>query len=203
MRFLKTVLLAVGTVLIAGVASANTFTFVQTTAFDLNNLTIGDVVEFDIMYSQATALTSLGFSVDVSPGSSIATGATQNVGGWFFPPSGPFISPAGTIVVTPTNVTQWAWFSLTPWPAGGIDSTATTAAEPAGRLGTLQVTANAVGTSIVSTFIDINDGINDDNFQAVAIGHASASLTVVPEPTTALLMGLGLVGLGLSGRRRA
>lgn len=37
----------------------------------------------------------------------------------------------------------------------------------------------------------------------LAFTSGDATMTVIPEPTTALLVGLGLVGLGVAGRRRA
>ncbi|MCP4906566.1 MAG: PEP-CTERM sorting domain-containing protein [bacterium] len=57
-----------------------------------------------------------------------------------------------------------------------------------------------------SSTIQIGDGGSGDG----AIGNGGASLasnntsvafSVIPEPGTALLMGLGLAGLGLAGRR--
>jgi hypothetical protein len=37
----------------------------------------------------------------------------------------------------------------------------------------------------------------------LAFANGDAGINVIPEPTTALLVGLGLVGLGVAGRRRA
>ena len=202
MRLLKTVLAAVGSLLIASAASANVFSFQQVTAFDLNALIPGDVVILDIMYVQDTDLTSLGFGVLSSQaGVGALTDGAQNAGGWFFPPGGPFVSPSGTIQVSPDDVRQFAWFNLTPWPANGINTTSTTAGEPPGRLGFIEITALAPGTTTIETYIGPDDGVNDGNFNPVNPTLASIQLTVVPEPSTALLVGLGLVGLGVAGRR--
>ena len=67
----------------------------------------------------------------------------------------------------------------------------------------------AVAVYTASTLGDVNIGWDNDgtpgnlNFFGIAVGDAgTASVTIVPEPTTAALMGLGLLGLALAGRRK-
>ena len=70
---------------------------------------------------------------------------------------------------------------------------------PAGVLVTrLLFTANNAGIVNLATFLAQGDsGAVGDAFQA----GTGVQVTVVPEPGTVVLMGLGLAGLGLAGRR--
>ena len=72
-----------------------------------------------------------------------------------------------------------------------------------------QVTFTNIPSQIAASNIDLQFGTNID-LAAVAVGaggailpfnNASINLTVIPEPGTALLMGLGLAGLASSRRR--
>lgn len=63
-------------------------------------------------------------------------------------------------------------------------------------IGVLQYTAGAAGT------VNINFDATDFDFFAAAL-PAQLSIQVVPEPTTAAMLGLGLFGLAIAGRRRA
>ncbi len=68
-------------------------------------------------------------------------------------------------------------------------------------LATATFTAASVGTVAIGWDNDGTPGAL--NFFGIAVGDAgTASVTIVPEPTTAALMGLGLLGLALAGRRK-
>jgi hypothetical protein len=74
-------------------------------------------------------------------------------------------------------------------------------------LGTIIYTATSAGTIDISALLEL--GVNPDEITvsqvsvtgSVSIGPA-VTITVVPEPGTAILMGLGLAGLAGAGRRR-
>ena len=202
MRSAQIALVSFAFLVTASLASANVFSFQQVTSFDLDNLSPGDVVIFDIMYVQDTALTSLGFGVlSTDPNVGALTSGAQNVGGWFFPPSGPFVNPAGTITIAPDDVRQYAWFNLDPWPANGINTTMTTDGEPAGRLGFVEVTAGDNGTTTIQTYIGPDDGVNDDTFNPVNPTLAEVTLTV-PEPGASMLGATAIGVIALIRQRR-
>ena len=66
---------------------------------------------------------------------------------------------------------------------------------------TFQVIGGTDGVANVDVFLNSGDG-NLGGGASLAIG-TSVDYVPVPEPGTALLMGLGLAGLGLAGRRKA
>lgn len=76
-----------------------------------------------------------------------------------------------------------------------------------GNPGTVQFSAifEAVGAgitnAIIGTGVDL-DGVAAGPGGPIGSNNGGVTVTVVPEPGTALLMGLGLAGLGLAGRRQ-
>jgi hypothetical protein len=73
-------------------------------------------------------------------------------------------------------------------------------------IGTIAFLANSVGTTVLNSgfFNPGVDGYNDINGTPAAItSFGTASITVVPEPGTAALVGLGMLGLAIAGRKRS
>ncbi len=68
-------------------------------------------------------------------------------------------------------------------------------------IGTTTLIAEAAGTVNVNYYIDSTNA-NTLNYFGIT-SQPGISFLIVPEPTTAALIGLGLVGLVLGGRRRA
>jgi hypothetical protein len=64
---------------------------------------------------------------------------------------------------------------------------------------TITLTADAAGTANFSWLI--NAGNESLNFFGLT-NSAGTSVLIVPEPTTAALLGMGLLGLAVAGRRR-
>jgi hypothetical protein len=74
-------------------------------------------------------------------------------------------------------------------------------------MATLTFEATGLGTTAMDFSFDNGGNIFNvggaDVSPSVSLVNGGPSVTVIPEPTTALLVGLGLVGLGVAGRRRA
>jgi hypothetical protein len=85
-------------------------------------------------------------------------------------------------------------------PAGGIPN----ASVGFENLATLVFTAIAAGNAgFAFSFDPVTGGalgLADGTQPGLTLG-AGGAVTVIPEPTTALLFGLGLIGLGVAGRR--
>jgi len=86
--------------------------------------------------------------------------------------------------------------------------TVCTAMNQIGGLGALPVTNTPLAIAVITYtagsagVVNVNwDNSTFDFFGAV--NQPGTSFTIVPEPTTAALLGLGLLGLAVSGRRRA
>jgi len=103
-------------------------------------------------------------------------------------------------------------------PAGGISGQNVNSLEQANdsvgtlggtfgriKLGSITFHASGAGTDLITPFfIPTIDGFLEQDFSSFTSTTPvfGAVVNIIPEPTTALLLGLGVVGLGLSGRRR-
>lgn len=199
MRLILINVLTVGLMLFsAASASAISLFFAAPSS---NNLAIGDqfTIELRMDTEGETQLTSVFASVFADPS-------------LFSYVSG--VSPASILFNFSTyaslgRVSQP--FVLGSDPAGLIRSASFAALSPSGvarnnqLLATLTFQAVAAGTASLSSLIAPGDDVTVSGLSVagqVQTG-SSALITVVPEPTTALLMGLGLAGLAAAGRRQA
>ncbi len=207
MRLLKINLLAAALVLFSvGFASASSITLVPTTGTTINP---GESVSFDIILdANEPGLITFGvgtwFNPDVlsyDPGNSAATSYILYTGGkgatYLVPESDPWATWAGFV---PPGLEQvnivFIENSLSAAPATGTGI----------LLGNISFVGNNPGiTQVELNFVDAGGtiyNVNGEDLEA-SVGVNSIEVVVIPEPTTALLVGLGMVGLGVAGRRRA
>ena len=95
---------------------------------------------------------------------------------------------------------------LTPGVVFGIEQNTGLVGAASGTLilGTVTFHATAPGPSVIASSFDPALGFlgNDFTNRTTGIPLGTASVTVIPEPTTLALVGLGVLGLGLSSRLR-
>lgn len=203
--------------------SASAVSFILTTDYDGvsilgHNDTVTVTVTLDATDLSGGTDTTQGWMSDVSLDGSIWSvdpGGFQSllVFGVPFPSSGtfggiPLISPLAPNNTLDQNVVRMGiWFDVTPHGEPGFDLL--WASEVLATV-TLRVAnlPNAPGASVLTnlttffasgSFMDLNGSpLAGVNFNGVQVAIAT-----IPEPTTALLLGLGLAGLAAVGRRRA
>ena len=96
----------------------------------------------------------------------------------------------------------WTVGVLTSGPgfADALNQIAGTSPLPADGLFMAQILLTAGSPGTVNTSFNVTPGANALNFYGG--GGQGGSFTIVPEPTTAGLLGLGLLSLAVAGRRR-
>ena len=186
-RFFLVALAVIGT---AAVSSAATLTITP----DQASYMVGETITLTVTGDSEGAAANGVFGALVLSGSGGATGTGA----------------------TQSQITSFSGgLSWTLGAPGGLqnvafDQLAGTSAFPgewASPLSTLTFSADSVGTVNFDWNTDMAGGFNlnffglMDNSGGMAPG-ASVSIVAVPEPTTAALMGLGLLGLAMAGRRR-
>jgi len=93
-----------------------------------------------------------------------------------------------------SGVIRAVQYGANPGQSGG--------AGPDTLIATLLFSVVGVGDGSVTSFTQSDEGSFAGGVEiAPQIVHNNTSVSVVPEPGTALLMGLGLAGLGVAGRR--
>ena len=175
---------------------------------DLNAMVVGDTLTLDIKLetSAAAEMIAIAGSVNnydtgvVSVNAGASTVATELLFGVIIPGTGSFngISNLESGVSDTSNQgpgQEDTFLSVLGTSGEGGDGTAEAAQ--------FQIVYNVIGagstTLSIGTFAayaDAYSGASDN-----VVNNTSVAITVVPEPGTALLMGLGLAGLAAAGRR--
>lgn len=213
---MKRTLIAIAVALVAA-SGANAATMSIDT--DKETYNVGELITIT-----ATLTTVAGDTFDSAVGSAISLEASWSSANAFNPQAG-FGTSSQIVTVGPLaggpNITSLG--GAIPW-TGGSPNGCVSAGPGAGNtcilisqsllglafgpdigqvlVGTLVLEASAVGSLglAVASAAYIGGGILDGS--AVTVGSNFAAANVVPEPTTAAMLGLGLLGLSFAGRRR-
>jgi hypothetical protein len=116
-----------------------------------------------------------------------------------------YTGPVTSLTSTPTIPPFWITSSVDVVSSPGyrlaVHALAVAGIDPGTAFGaTLTFSANAPGTATFTIGGNPNNGFSFDF--GTAVPGANVAVTIVPEPTTAALLGLGVVGLALTKRRR-
>jgi len=165
----------------------------------------GDTLVLNITYAlepgDATTLLDPGIEFGAEVSSFNAAGSTEtgfaawSAGAVALTP----IAAGGITLATPNLADGWEKATLTPGGAsspcvfGACTSLGTAAFVLSGQSGVI---------SVGGLWHPLGTVIGDGTFVDIAAISNLGSFTVIPEPTTASLLGLGLLGLTLAGRRR-
>ncbi|MCH2184491.1 PEP-CTERM sorting domain-containing protein [Myxococcota bacterium] len=213
MRFLKLNILVAALVLFTA-AGASAWQVRDTSAQYGTSINIGDsvTVTIDLNTDGGTDLFALGVGFLFE-----GTGFTYDQGSsatntylLYTTAKNPYLIPASTCggvsgsgcdtYLTNPNQVQLDFVSSAVGTGAGVPA----ASVGFENLATLVFTATTPGTyGFLFTFDPVTGGVlglGDGSTESLTLG-AGGSVTVVPEPTTALLFGLGLIGLGVAGRR--
>jgi hypothetical protein len=204
MRLLTTNLLAVA-LLLFGAASAGAYATTTSTSYD-GSQTVSDsftvTVHFDTEGGTGLILASVGIVFDTTQlqymGGTSATymlytpaaGATAAV--WMQPAATNLQVWGGTSPAPPLAKVNLDWIS-SGFPLNGTASAGT------GDLGTL--TFHILDASFLATLSTTGNGNVTQDLVGVQVNAGHNDVVVAPEPSTALLIGLGLIGLGVAGRK--
>jgi len=164
---------------------------------DVSNLNIGDVFTVDIVISStAPETTGLGMRADGGAGLTATGNFVAPASIFNFSPSVPFggiaNTPALLGVSADGTVNLFQGVSLSAAAGAGPDSFSVEF--QATSAGTFTITVGQVAGHPEDVYLGGDDVYNNGTLSYTVNG-------VVPEPGTALLMGLGLAGLASAGRR--
>jgi len=222
MRLFTSVLASVAMIFVASAASASvTFTATATSARPLNLLEVGDQVTIDIRISSTGTprVAGVGAAVfgydgnvlDFVSGNAVASflheicipaagcfnGLDSQVSGALSEGNNagaPYVQIANAVSTTPRNGTGALDPGLNGVVGGGDAQFRVTFVAAAAGLTTLQIGTNILD-AVLGNAIIVEGGGAEDAINAAIV------VNVIPEPGTALLMGLGLAGLAAAGRR--
>jgi len=163
---------------------------------DVSNLNIGDVFTVDIVISAtAPGSQALGMRADGGAGLTATGNFVAPASIFNFSPSVPFGGLANTPVLLGVSadgtVNLFQGVILDPNGAAGAGPDSFSVEFQATSAGTYTITVGQVAGHPEDIYLGGDNVYN----------NGTLSYTVVPEPGTALLMGLGLAGLASAGRR--
>jgi len=224
MRILTLNLLAVA-LLLFGATSASAFAINMTARGSTSSLVTNDTVTVDVFLDAETGLSVLSVAVlassdavlDYNPASTAAAPANGSAG-----PGGQptYILYTGGRPLTILYPQQTPVFVNWPTPPPGAEQVNINWAEsqlnPAAGSGTgiwiatlVFDVATGFASESLSLSLDAGGNVLEANSAVVPSSDVGLSAPIlltgasVPEPTTAMLIGLGIVGLAAAGRRRA
>ena len=227
MRFLIINLLATAMLLVgAGAASAISMQLVPTTPTGGN---IGDVVSYELYLSTEGPLDITLFSVSVTYDPTVvAYRSDLSATNSYYPlysPSGGKTIPASWLEPVPFDGNYCTpgdplcsnapgeWAGILPAIGGQVNIDFIANTFPGTTTGDHSellaiVSFEMIGAGSSNGAFSFDNGGNVFSVTGTDVAGSvnltgDAAITVIPEPTTALLVGLGLVGLGVAGRRRA
>lgn len=203
MRFFKSMLIA-ATVFGLCASSASALITVEHTSNAVGEVAQGGTFDVDvtITFDGSPALAGAFTSAAWDPSELSLVSATAPPFAILFGPQG-FLSQVaapGNFPGDPAGTLRTIQFAANPGQQAGAGSALVTTL-------TFQVIGGTDGTANVDVFFNSGDGFIAPTGAPIGLENtsligASVSFTPVPEPGTALLMGLGLSGLAVAGRRR-
>jgi hypothetical protein len=214
MRLFKATIIAVAALFLSAAMASAVVTVTSTQSG--TSWAIGDQMTITVTVTSDENLTDLNFSAmwDSSQwGSPIGTANQATIwNGLFYNSTYSTSYPTGGLLrtITPfcaviddcnSELRLVQYSSGLPNPGPGLPPGGYYYGIPGSQTFRLKLTAVGPGTSDIVFFQNTGDIIQKDGVNVAFNSSNTTGVTVIPEPGTALLMGLGLVGLGVAGRR--
>lgn len=223
MRILTLNLLAAA-LLLFGATSASAFAINMNARGATSSLSASSTVTLDVFLDADPGLTFLGINVlasdtnilTYSVADSVASPAGGGAGAGPYPSYILYTAGKGSTILYPQQTPAWLnW----PAPPPGEEQVNINYAEPAFGSASASGTGIWIATMVwhidqdftsTSVYLSLTAGGGILQTGATVIPPSAVALSApvvltgtLPEPTTAMLIGLGVLGLGIAGRRRA